>query len=252
MDERNETMGLAAWEHGYAAAEAEYEAAQEENSAHKGRRPFFHWGMALFFLVFFLGLPAWSYFSFRERWTAGDWVFNALLWAMGVLNMGLSISLALRDYGVSRELRPMRVFCARLESLRRRIDAEEETPAPGLARFFDDCEEAHLTWLNGLLLFREEYRSLPELLPLFALLLAAGLVPLVLAGLSGAWDLINWIQNLLMMAAACVLTGLNLCLELIHRRDTKDYQVTEAYLAALGRAHDLYLRRAESSAPRQE
>jgi len=244
MDELKTPGGLAAWECGFAAAEAEYEAAQEESSATKRRKPFFHWGMALFFLFFFLGFPAYSYFSFRERWTAGDWVFNALLWGMGVLNLGLSVCLALRDSGLSRALKPMRAFCVRLEALRRETDEEGEPASPELRRFFDACEEARRSRRKGLLLFREEYRSFPELLPLFALLLAAGLVPLVLAGLSGAWDRINWVQNLLMMAAACILTGLNLCLELIQRREAREYRITEAYLAALKRVRELYLRRA--------
>ena len=248
MDERKETKGLTAWERGYAAAEEAYEAAQEESQAKTRHKPFFHWGMALFFLFGFLGFPAYSYCSLREYWTPGDWVFNALLWAMGVLNIGLSIYLALRDFGVSQYLKPMRVFCARLEKLRRELDTEEESAGPGLSRFYDACEEARLTWMRGLLLFRDEYRTYAELLPLFALLLAAGLVPLILAGLCGTWDPVNWVQNLLLMAAACILTGLNLCLELIHRRDTKDYQVTEAYLTALKHAHELYLH----SAPRQD
>ena len=247
MDEWKETKGLAAWERGYAAAEAEYEAAEEESAAKTHRKPFFHWGMALFFLFGFLGLATYSYCSLREYWTPGDWVFNALLWAMGVLNIGLSVYLALRDFGISQYLKPMRVFCARLEALHRELDAEEESAGPGLSRFYDACKEARMTWMHGLLLFRDEYLSYAALLPLFALLLAAGLVPLVLAGLCGAWDPVNWVQNLLLMAAACILTGLNLCLELTHRRDTKDYQVTEAYLMALKRAHELYLH----SAPRQ-
>ena len=248
MDEWKETKGLAAWERGYAAAEAEYEAAEEESAAKTHRKPFFHWGMALFFLFGFLGLATYSYCSLREYWTPGDWVFNALLWAMGVLNIGLSVYLALRDFGISQYLKPMRVFCARLEALHRELDAEEESAGPGLSRFYDACKEARMTWMHGLLLFRDEYLSYADLLPLFALLLAAGLVPLVLAGLCGAWDPVNWVQNLLLMAAACILTGLNLCLELTHRRDTKDYQVTEAYLTALKRAHELYLH----SAPRQD
>ena len=251
MNEYKEMKGLAAWARCYADAEAEYEAAQEESRAKTQRKPFFHWVMALIFLLSYLVFPGYFYCSLREYWTPGDWVFYALLWAMGLLNTALSIYLALRDSGVSQALKPMHAFCDRLEMLRRETDDEEESAGPELRRFFDDCEEARWSRMKGLLLFRDEYRSFAEMLPLFALLLTAGLVPLVLAGLPGTWDLIDWVQNLLIMATACILTGLNLWMELAQRRDVKDYRVTETYLAALKRAHELYLRRAEHSAPRQ-
>ena len=241
MAAMRDTERFDAWEQACIEEEAKYAAAQERDSRGLRSRPTFHWGMAAFYTAAFLLLPALSCLRGWRDWLPGDWVFYGLLWAMGCLDLYLSLALARQERGWAVPFRNMKRHFARLDELRGELGSAEELELdPARQDCLEACRAARETWIRDRMLYRREFQTWKDMLPLFAALLAGGLIPVAAA--SGGWDPFIRVSNLLMTASACALTGLMLCMAQVRTREYKEYLVTEKYLNRLAEARERYLR----------
>lgn len=242
----SDTERFDAWEQACIEEEAKYTAAQKRDSTGLRSKPTFHWGMAAFYTLAFLLLPALGCLRGGRDWLPGDWVFHSLLWAMGCLDLYLSLSLARRERGWAVPFRNMKRHFNRLDRLRKELGRTDELDLDSMRRhFLETWDTARREWLSDRLLYRREFKAWKDVLPLFAVLMAGGLIPVAAA--SGGWDLFNRVSNLLMTASACALTGLMLCLAQVQTREYKEYLVTEKYLCTLEQARMDYLREKEQA-----